>query len=466
LAIYDRPVLEKSPDYGIRKFVVLLDELNNAIGELLVVDCNGLGLVQWDECTGEEQLVFLLHWQRKAINDASQNLEELADTVVALGLKDEPVEHIIDSLSDERAVDHEFAIDAMEHRLEIFALAWILGVKEVQEAENKGVVHVSLGDLGVCVRRDDIPEQELVDKLEVRPGRVEVGLLLVVGGGARIDRGGRLVQRGGQRAEDVDGDGGDEGLLDVLREAGGRVGVGRGGGRLHVVDELEQRLALGLLLPRVLEGVGEVEERGDEAELADEEPRAVRGRHVAEERERLEERRLRRRRGLLLLVVVGRRLVARRRAGGGRRGRRGRVRRGGRGGRRGAGGVVDGDGGLRAARRRRRRGRGGAAVRRVAPVGGALALAAAALDDLVEHGRRRDRRRRRIDRSIDRSNWVGLGGIWGFGGGGDGVGPAWQGEGRRWWGQPVSGGGGGERRRGGGGMVNSGLVIWGGGGRR
>lgn len=371
MAIYDRPVLEKSPDYGIRKFVVLLDELNNAIGELLVVDCNGLGLVQWDECTGEEQLVFLLHWQRKAINDASQNLEELADTVVALGLKDEPVEHIIDSLSDERAVDHEFAIDAMEHRLEIFALAWILGVKEVQEAENKGVVHVSLGDLGVCVRRDDIPEQELVDKLEVRPGRVEVGLLLVVGGGARIDRGGRLVQRGGQRAEDVDGDGGDEGLLDVLREAGGRVGVGRGGGRLHVVDELEQRLALGLLLPRVLEGVGEVEERGDEAELADEEPRAVRGRHVAEERERLEERRLRAPRAAAAGgggTTPGCSPPRRR----GRRGRRGRVRRGGEEGAAAREAwltvtglrAADDDDGAAAA--------GGRAPRR--PVGGALAL--------------------------------------------------------------------------------------------
>lgn len=58
---------------------------------------------------------------------------------------------------------------------------------------------------------------------------------------------------------------------------------------LHVIYELEERLAFGLLLSRVLERVREVEERRDEAELAEDEARTVCGGDVAEERERLEE---------------------------------------------------------------------------------------------------------------------------------------------------------------------------------
>jgi len=318
--------------------------------------------------------VLLLHWQGKAINDASKDLKELPYAIVALCLKDEPVEHIVDGLADEWPVYHELAIDAVEHGLEILALTRILGVKEVEEAEDEGVVHIPLGDLGVGVGRNNVSEEEVIDELEVWPGGVEVWLLLVVGRGAGVDRGGGLVQRGWQRAEDVGRDGGDEGLLDVVREARLRVGA-RGLSRsLHVIDELEERLAFGLLLPRVLERVREVEDRGDEAELAEEEARAVCGGDVAEERERLEEWRRRR----------PSRLV------GHERGRRD-VRRGGRGRRRpcAPGGVVDGDGrgaprAAAAAAPGGRRGRCGArGGLRAVP---ARALAVPPLDDLVEHG--------------------------------------------------------------------------------
>ena len=124
-----------------------------------MVDRHRLGLVQGDESTGKEQLVLLLHWQGKAINDASKDLKELPYAIVALRLKDEPVEHIVDGLADEWAVYHELAIDAVEHSLEVLTLTGILGVKEVEEAEHEGMVHVPLGNLGVGVGRHDIPEQ-------------------------------------------------------------------------------------------------------------------------------------------------------------------------------------------------------------------------------------------------------------------------------------------------------------------
>lgn len=208
LAIYDWPVLEQPPDDGIGKLVVLLDKLDNAIGELLVVDCDGLGLVQRDERASEEELVLLLHGQGEAVDYAAEDLEELADAVVALGLEYEAVEDIVDGLAYEWAVHHELAVDAVEHGLEVLALAGVLGVEVVEEAEHEGVVDVALGNLGVGVGGDDVAEQELVDEREVRPGGVEVGLLLVVRGGVGVDGGGGLVQRGGQRAEYVGGDGG------------------------------------------------------------------------------------------------------------------------------------------------------------------------------------------------------------------------------------------------------------------
>jgi hypothetical protein len=153
--------------------------------------------------------VLLLHWQGKSINDASKDLKELPYAIVALSLKDEPVEHIVDGLTDEWSVYHELAIDAVEHGLEVFPLTRILGVKEVEDAEDESMVHIPLGDLGVRVRRNNVSEKELIDELEVWPGGVQVWLLVVVGRGAGVDRGGGLVQRGWQRAEDVGRDGKD-----------------------------------------------------------------------------------------------------------------------------------------------------------------------------------------------------------------------------------------------------------------
>jgi hypothetical protein len=48
-------------------------------------------------------------------------------------LKDEVVKYVVDSLPDERAVDHEFAINAMQNGFEAVPLSRILGIEEIQE---------------------------------------------------------------------------------------------------------------------------------------------------------------------------------------------------------------------------------------------------------------------------------------------------------------------------------------------
>ena len=46
--------------------------------------------------------MLLLEWQCKAVDDAAQYLQQLSNAVVVLRLKDEPVEHVVDSLAHKR----------------------------------------------------------------------------------------------------------------------------------------------------------------------------------------------------------------------------------------------------------------------------------------------------------------------------------------------------------------------------
>lgn len=162
--------------------------------------------------------MLLFHRQSESINNTPKDLQQLANATVSLSLEDESVEDIVDGFADERAMDHELAVDAVEDGLKVLALAGVLRIKEVENAEHEGVVDVALGDLGIGVGGDDKAEEELVDELEVRPGRIEVGVLLLGIGslGAGVLMGGR-----GKAAEYVNGDGADKLLLDRLSETAG-----------------------------------------------------------------------------------------------------------------------------------------------------------------------------------------------------------------------------------------------------
>lgn len=283
LAVGHRPILQQPSDHSVRKLAVLLHELRCAVGELMVVNPGRLRLVQGDEHPHEEQLVLLLHGQCESVDDAAEDLQQLADAAVPLRLEDEPAEDVADSLADEGAVDHELAVDAVEDGLEVLALARVPGVEEVEDAKHEGVVDEALGDLGVRVGGDDVAEEELVDKLEVGPGGVEKDVLFLgIGGGGGGLGAGVLVGGRGQAAEDVGGDGADQLLLHRLGEA---VGAG-----LDEVNELREVPPLDLPLTGAAEGdhVGEVEDDGAQPELTDEEGLPLPRGDVTEEWESLD----------------------------------------------------------------------------------------------------------------------------------------------------------------------------------
>jgi len=55
--------------------------------------------------------VLFLQRQRKAIDDAAQDLQQLGNAIVVFRLKDEAIEHIVDGLAHKRSVHHELAIN-------------------------------------------------------------------------------------------------------------------------------------------------------------------------------------------------------------------------------------------------------------------------------------------------------------------------------------------------------------------
>lgn len=211
------PVLEQAGDDLLREARVLLEELDDAVRELGVVQREALDLVQRDQAPCEERLVLVLERERKAVDDRAEDLEQLGDAVVPLRLVHELEEDVVDRAPDERAQVEEFAVDAVQRRLEKVALARVLAVEELEQLwgesafrcerceqwqkshlEDKLLVDVPLGDVGVEVGALDEPQEELVDDLEVRPRELEHGLVLL--GVVRVA--GR-VHRRRDRAEQV-----------------------------------------------------------------------------------------------------------------------------------------------------------------------------------------------------------------------------------------------------------------------
>ena len=111
--------------------------------------------------------MLLFEGQRKAIDDGSQDLQQLSNAIVVLGLKDEAVEDVVDGLADEGPVHHELAVDAMEDGLQILALPRILAVKQLQQPHHEALIDVLLRALCICVIGDHIAQQEFVHDLRM-----------------------------------------------------------------------------------------------------------------------------------------------------------------------------------------------------------------------------------------------------------------------------------------------------------
>ena len=78
---------------------------------------------------------------------------------------DDLEKHVHDLRLDERAAGHKLAIDAVQDRLQVVALAWVLAVKQLQEAADKVARDVLDDDIVAKVSRQDELEKQLVNKL-------------------------------------------------------------------------------------------------------------------------------------------------------------------------------------------------------------------------------------------------------------------------------------------------------------
>lgn len=65
-----------------------------------MVHAQALNLVHRKKNTGQEEFVFLLQWESKAVDDGTQNLQQFSNTVVPLCFIHELEENIVDGSSN------------------------------------------------------------------------------------------------------------------------------------------------------------------------------------------------------------------------------------------------------------------------------------------------------------------------------------------------------------------------------
>lgn len=193
------PVLEQSQHNFFREGWVFLKKLDDTVGQLRMVKRESLDFMKRDKDASQKRLVFLFERQCETIDDRAQNLQELCDSIVALGLIDEMVKDIAYRSADERAEIEKFAIYAVKRRLEEIALSWILGVKELEKTEHEWLIDVPFCEICVEIWTFDKTKEKLVDNLEMRPGEFEDRLIFL-----RIECVSGGVDGRGYRAKEVD----------------------------------------------------------------------------------------------------------------------------------------------------------------------------------------------------------------------------------------------------------------------
>jgi len=107
--------------------------LNDTVGELGVVESEGFGLVQGDEDSGEEGLVFFFEREGESVDDGSQDFEEFGDSVVTFGFVDKLEEDVVDGATDEGSEVEEATVDSMKGSFEEVSLSGIFAVEEFEE---------------------------------------------------------------------------------------------------------------------------------------------------------------------------------------------------------------------------------------------------------------------------------------------------------------------------------------------
>lgn len=172
------PVTQQTENHLFCQGSILLEELNNAVRKLRVVHAQALDFVEGNQHPGKEQLVLLLQGQSKAVDDGTENFQQLRDAVKALRLVGELEKHIVDRAANKGSEVEEFAVDTVEGGLQKVALPRVLRIKQLEKLEHKAVINVCLGDVCVEILALNEPEKELVHDLNMRPGNLQHRLVL------------------------------------------------------------------------------------------------------------------------------------------------------------------------------------------------------------------------------------------------------------------------------------------------
>lgn len=90
-----------------------------------MVHAKTLHFMQWNQHPCEEELVLLLQWQRKSVDDGTENLQKFSDAIESLSLVDKLEEDVVDRATDVRAKVEELSVDAVKSSLEEVAFSWV-----------------------------------------------------------------------------------------------------------------------------------------------------------------------------------------------------------------------------------------------------------------------------------------------------------------------------------------------------
>ena len=97
-------------------------------------------------------------------------------------------ENIHDLTFNGNAEGHEFAVDAMEDRLQVVPFARIFTVEQIKEAVDKVLRDVTCDHIVAKVGSQDELEKQLIDELQVWPSLFQMGFVFI-----RVHRGCLLV---------------------------------------------------------------------------------------------------------------------------------------------------------------------------------------------------------------------------------------------------------------------------------
>ena len=93
-------------------------------------------------------------------------------------LMDEIIESVRKCFSDHFTTRHNLGVDLVEDGFEVFTLIGFLGVEELEEFMNELGGNVHLDGFGIACFVQNKLDKELIDALQIRPGRVDFFFLL------------------------------------------------------------------------------------------------------------------------------------------------------------------------------------------------------------------------------------------------------------------------------------------------